>query len=122
MPKAELLWIPDRGDMIWIDHSPHAGQEMPGQHPLLVLSPKAFNERTSIVIGLPMTHSTQNDSNPFAVKLSGPNGETCYVLSHLPKSFDWRSRGARAHPWKKVSPSVLQAACEELNSIISLGS
>jgi mRNA interferase MazF len=108
--------------MIWINHSPHAGQKMSREHPLLVLSPKAFNERTSIVIGLPMTHSALNESNPFAVKLVGPKGEVCYILAHQPKSFDWRIRGAHAHPWKNVQPAILQAACEELNSIVSIGS
>ena len=120
MAGSAKLWVPDRRDMIWINHSPHIGQEMPARHPLLVLSTKAFNDRTSIVIGLPMTHSAMNDDNPFAVKFKGPKGEACYVLSHHPKSFDWRTRGARPHPWKQAPPVVFQAACEELNSIISL--
>lgn len=120
MAGSAKLWVPDRRDMIWIDHSPHIGQEMPGQHPLLVLSTRAFNDRTSLVIGLPMTHSTINDGNPFAVKFKGPKGETCYVLAHQPKSFDWRKRGARLHPWKHVPPVVFKAACEELDSIIAL--
>lgn len=117
---ASKLWLPDRRDMIWIHHSPHAGTEMPGEHPLMVLSSKAFNDRTSIVIGLPMTHAAMNEDNPFAVNFKGPDGRVCYVLTHQPKSFDWRARGARLHPWKKVSPTVFAAACEGLDSIISL--
>jgi mRNA-degrading endonuclease toxin of MazEF toxin-antitoxin module len=54
---ARRLGAPDRRDMIWIDCNPQAGREMKDMHPLLVLSPKAFNERTGIVIGLPMTTS-----------------------------------------------------------------
>lgn len=48
-------WIPARQDIIWIDCNPQAGREMRDVHPFLVLSPKAFNERTSLVLGLPMT-------------------------------------------------------------------
>lgn len=113
-------WAPDRRDIIWINHDPKADKEMPGQHPLLVLSVKAFNEKTGIVIGLPVTHSALNEDNPFAVKFSGPKGEACYVLCHQPKSFDWRARRARAHRWGQVAPAVFRTACEELGSILEI--
>jgi mRNA interferase MazF len=120
MAGTAASWIPDRGDMIWIDFNPQAGAEMKDEHPMLVLSTKIFNGRTSIVIGLPMTHAASNETNPFAVKHVGAKGEVGYVLTHQPKSFDWRSRRARPHPWKRVPPTVFEAACEGLNSIISI--
>ena len=122
VPKG---WVPDRRDMIWINFNPkfdsETGREMKDEHPMLVLSSKAFNQRTGIVIGLPMTHAASNESNPFAVKVTGIKGQVAYVLAHQPKSFDWRGRGARPHPWKQVTPTVFEAAREELNSILSLG-
>lgn len=114
-------WVPDRRDMIWIDFNPQAGIEMKEEHPMLVLSSKAFNERTNLVIGLPMTHAQSNETNPFAVKYVSPKGEVCYVLTHQPKSFAWRDRFARPHLWKQVPQSVFTDACEGLNSIISIG-
>ena len=121
MAVVARSWVPDRRAIIWIDFNPQRGREMKDEHPMLVLSPKAFNERTRIVIGLPMTHAASNETNPFAVKFSGPKNETSYILSHQPKSFDWRLRSARPHPWKQVSPAVFAAACEGLESIVSLG-
>ena len=88
MGNVPKTWVPDRRDMIWIDFNPQVGAEMKNEHPMLVLSGKAFNERTGIVIGLPMTHAAYNDTNPFAVKYTGPKGEVGYVLTHQPKSFD----------------------------------
>lgn len=44
---AAQAWVPDRQDVIWIDCSPQAGHEMRDLHPLLVLSPKAFNAHES---------------------------------------------------------------------------
>ncbi len=120
MATVPKTWVPDRRDMIWIDFNPQVGAEMKDEHPMLVLSCKAFNERTGIVIGLPMTHATYNETNPFAVKYTGPKAEVGYVLTHQPKSFDWRVRGARPHHWKQLSLSVFEEACEGLNSIISL--
>jgi mRNA interferase MazF len=119
MPTNKL-WVPDRRDMIWIDFTPQVGQEMKNEHPMLVLSPKAFNERTNIVIGLPMTHAQVNETNPFAIKFTTTKGEICYVLTHQPKSFDWRNRGARPHPWKQVPATVFEAARESLNDIIAI--
>lgn len=121
MATTSKLWVPDRRDMIWINFNPQVGSEMKDEHPMLVLSPKAFNERTGLVIGLPMTHAPSNETNPFAVKFSAPKGEICYVLAHQPKSFAWRDRGARPHPWKQVPPPVFELACEELNGIIAIG-
>ena len=118
VPKA---WVPERRDMIWVDFNPQVGSEMKDEHPMLVLSTRAFNERTGIVIGLPMTHAESNETNPFAVKYRSAKGEVGYVLAHQPKSFDWRLCRARPHPWKQVSPLVFHAACEELNGIIALG-
>ena len=48
---AAKAWVPDRQDVIWIDCNPQAGHEMRDLHPMLVLSPKVFNARTSLVIG-----------------------------------------------------------------------
>jgi mRNA interferase MazF len=118
--QTNKLWVPDRRDIIWINFSPQRGVEMKDEHPMLVLSPAAFNERTGIVIGLPMTHATSNESNPFAVKFTGPKGEACYVLTHQPKSFAWRDRGSRPHPVKQISPLVLQTVSQELECIISI--
>jgi mRNA interferase MazF len=106
--------------MIWIDFGPQPGREMHSRHPLLVLSPRAFNERTGIVIGLPMTTAKYNKDNPFAVELSGPRGVRSYVLTHQPKSFDWRSRNAKLHPWKRIPDEAFVACCVSLNQIIEI--
>jgi len=119
MPGSKL-WVPDRRDMIWIDFSPQIGREMKDEHPMLVLSPRAFNERTGIVIGLPMTDAPSNETNPFAVKFTTTKGEVGYVLTHQPKSFDWRQRAASAHPWKQLPATLFESACESLNGIISI--
>ena len=115
-------WCPDRRDMIWIDCNPQAGREMKDIHPLLVLSSREFNERTGIVIGLPMTTATYNETNPFAVKFEGPKGAASFILGHQPKSFDWRARSAKPHPYKKVPQAAYEQACETLNQIIQIGS
>lgn len=103
--------------MIWIN----SGREIKDVHPLLVLSPRAFNDRAGIVIGLPMTTAEFNDTNPFAVKFRNPGKKVSYILSHQPKSFDWRGREAKPHPQRQVPEDVFAFACETLNQIIDIG-
>lgn len=99
-------------------------------HPFLVLSPRIFNDRTSLVIGLPMTTAQYNADNPFAVavgkvsgrKMSGrKTGQTSYVLCHQPKSFDWRLRKARKHPLGHLPTALFVQVCERLNQIVQIG-
>jgi mRNA interferase MazF len=78
--------------------------------------------KTGIVIGLPMTTASYNETNPFAVKFIGPKGVASYILSHQPESLDWRARNAKAHPLKRVPKSSYDRACESLNQIIEVGS
>lgn len=124
MTRKTRDWAPDRQDVIWIDCNPQAGREMRDVHPFLVLSPKTFNQRTSLVIGLPMTTATYNASNPFAVaagRASGrKSGAISYVLCHQPKSFDWRLRGGKPHPMRHVDDKVFGNVLLVLNQIVQL--
>ncbi len=123
--KRAKDWAPDRQDVIWIDCNPQAGREMRDRHPFLVLSPRSFNERTALVIGLPMTTAEYNADNPFAIvagKATGAKtGKNSYVLCHQPKSFDWRVREAAPHPMKRLADAPFADVCGVLNQIIHLG-
>ncbi len=122
--SAPKSWVPERQDVIWIDCNPQAGGEMRDLHPMLVLSPAAFNARTGLVIGLPMTTAAYNATNPFALAV-GPadrrkGAKTSYVLCHQPKSFDWQARGAKPHPQGRLADASFAQACAVLNQIINV--
>jgi mRNA interferase MazF len=83
--------VPDTGDIVWLDFSPQAGREQAGHRPALVLSPQAYNGRTSLMICCPMT--TQIKNYPFEVLIAGEPRSV--VLADQVRSLDWRSRNAR---------------------------
>lgn len=122
--RTPATWVPERQNIIWIDCNPQAGREMRDVHPFLVLSPSSFNERTSLVIGLPMTTATYNADNPFAVAVGAASGakagKTSYVLCHQPKSFDWRVRAARPHPLGSLADAPFAQVLGVLNQIVAL--
>jgi mRNA interferase MazF len=122
--KKTKDWVPERQRIIWIDCNPQRGKEMRDVHPFLVLSPKAFNERTSLVIGLPMSTASYNADNPFAVAVGAAGGrkagQTSYVLCHQPKSFDWRLRGGAPHPMKRLTDARFAEVLVLLNQVMQL--
>ncbi len=122
-PASRSTWVPARQDIIWIDCNPQVGRDMRDIHPFLVLSPRPFNEKTSLVIGVPMTTAAYNDNNPFAVAVgpaTGTRDKISYALCHQPKSFDWRLRRAKPHPRKRVTDAVFAMVCARLNQIVQL--
>lgn len=68
MARRPSRWVPERGEIVFIEHSPHVGKEM---HPMLVCSTAAFAGKTGVVIGFPLTHASFNADNPFALAVKG---------------------------------------------------
>lgn len=118
--RRSPLWVPERGEIIFIQFNPRAGKEMPDDHPMLVVSAKAYAERTGLVFGFPMTHSEHHTDNPFAIAAPGAKGEPGYLLVHQPKSFDWRVRDARPHPWGTGHTKLLASALKRFDAIFGV--
>jgi len=81
-------YVPDAGDIVWLNFTPQAGHEQAGHRPALVISPRAYNEKTSLMICCPMT--TQIKNYPFEVLISGLPQSA--ALADQIKSLDWRVR------------------------------
>jgi mRNA interferase MazF len=83
-------YVPQAGDIVWLNFTPQAGHEQAGHRPALVLSPSAYNGKTGLMICCPIT--TQIKSYPFEVLIAGTPASV--VLSDQVKSLDWRARKA----------------------------
>ena len=88
MPRA---FVPDAGDIVWLQFDPQAGHEQAGHRPALVLSPAAYNGKTGLMLCCPMT--TQIKGYPFEVRIAGDTDSA--VLADQVKSLDWRARRAK---------------------------
>jgi mRNA interferase MazF len=84
-------YVPDAGDIVWISFDPKTGHKQAGHRPAVVLSPAAYNARTSLMVCCPMT--TQIKNYPFEVVIAGPSPSA--VLADQVKSLDWRKRRAK---------------------------
>src|SRR5207237_7750044 len=88
MPRG---YVPDAGDIVWMNFTPQAGHEQAGHRPALVLTPAAYNDKTSLIICCPLTMQIKN--YPFEVVIGGTPPSA--VLADQVKSLDWRARKAR---------------------------
>lgn len=84
-------YVPDEADIVWMNFTPQSGHEQAGRLPAVVLSPKAYNGRTGLVLCVPV--SNQIKGYPFEVLLSGV-GATGVALADQVKSLDWQARQA----------------------------
>ena len=82
--------LPDRGDLVWIDFTPQAGHEQAGRRPGLVLSPRAYHNRTPFVVVCPITSKVKG--YPFEVALPPGLPVGGVVLADQVKSLDRRVR------------------------------
>lgn len=86
-------WIPQAGDLIFIDFDPQAGREQAGTRPALVLSPTAYNAKAGLALVCPITN--QPKGYPFEVPMPEGQKITGVVLADQVKCVDWRVRRAR---------------------------
>jgi len=86
-------YVPDRGDLVWLEFTPQAGSEQRGRRPALVLSPKAYNGKAGLALFCPLTSKVKG--YPFEVELPDGYAVSGVVLSDQLKSLDWRSRKVR---------------------------
>ena len=105
-------YVPDAGDIVWLNFTPHAGREQAGHRPALVLSPAAYNNKTSLMLCRPMT--AQIKSYPFEVPIAGQVPSV--VLSDQIKSVDWRVRKAKRKG--KVSAEELADVRAKVRALI----
>lgn len=86
-------YVPDRGDIVWLDFTPQAGHEQRGKRPALVLSPATYNGKVGLAVCCPIT--SQIKGYPFEVEIPAGLKVAGVVLSDQVKNLDWQVRRAR---------------------------
>jgi len=87
------IYIPEQGDLVWLDFDPQSGHEQSGRRPALVLSPKSYNQATKLMLCCPLTSRVK--SYPFEVAIFGSSKISGVVLSDQIRSLDWVARNAQ---------------------------
>ena len=107
-------FVPDRGDVVWLQFNPQAGHEQARRRPALVLSPSAYNGKVGLAILCPIT--SQVKGYPFEVEIRGGNVHGV-VLSDQVKNLDWRVRNAELV--ERASDSVIEEVLQKLATVLA---
>jgi mRNA interferase MazF len=105
-------YVPDAGDIVWLNFDPRAGHEQAGHRPALVLSPARYNSTRGMMVCCPMTSRLKGYVFEVVISTDPPSA----VLSDQIKSLDWRARGAQAKG--KVDPHVLKEVQAKLRALL----
>jgi mRNA interferase MazF len=100
-------YIPERGDIVWLNFNPQTGHEQKGKRPAIVISPREYNEKVDLGLFCPITSKEKN--YPFEVKIKGGKIDGV-VLSDQIKSLDWTKRNIEY---------ITRVTDEEINEIIT---
>jgi mRNA interferase MazF len=107
-------YIPDRGDIVWLQFNPQSGHEQAGHRPALVLSPASYNRASGLMLCCPMT--SQKKGYPFEVVISDDPDRTSVVLADQVKSVDWKTR--QAVKKGSASPNVVMETLSKLHALL----
>jgi mRNA interferase MazF len=86
-------YVPGRGDIIRINLNPTLGHEQQGTRLAVVLSPRSYNQKTSLATVCPIT--SEKKGYPFEVEIPDGYQVTGVVLADQIKCLDWRSRDGK---------------------------
>ncbi len=84
-------YVPDAGDVVWLQFDPQAGHEQAAHRPALVLSPSQYNAKTGLMLCCPLT--THVKGYPFEVSIA--DARKSVALADQLKSLDWKARKAK---------------------------
>ncbi len=107
-------YIPERGDIIWIEFNPQAGKEQSGHRPAIVLSEKKYNQIVGLAILCPIT--SKEKGYPFEVKIN-LNDVVGVILADHVKNVDWIER--KATFITKAPDKIVDEVINIINTIIN---
>lgn len=110
-----MAYVPQRGDVVWIELSPRAGHEQSGRRPGVVVSPRSYNSKVGLILCCPITSRVKG--YPFEVALPEGLPVNGVVLADQVKSLDWRAR--RAELVTRLAPPTIAEVVGKLSALLS---
>ncbi len=90
MVTKRPLYVPERGDIVYLDFDPTKGHEQRGHRPAFIISPRIYNQKSSLALLMPITSHAKG--YPFEVALPLELKTQGVILSDQVKSLDWKAR------------------------------
>jgi len=85
-----MKYIPEQGDIVFLEFDPQAGHEQRGKRPALVVSNNTYNKFTNLAMVCPITNTDRNF--PLHVKLDERTKTTGVIMCEQIKALDIYAR------------------------------
>lgn len=106
-------FVPDRGDILWLDFNPIRGHEQGGRRPALVLSTRKYNALAKLAIVCPATSHIKR--YPFEIPFKTKHISGVILADHI-RNVDWAKRNAEKAG--AVSEAVLYEIQEYIKKLV----
>jgi mRNA interferase MazF len=89
---SRRTYIPDRGDIVWLNFNPVRGHEQKGKRPALVVSSEKYNAKSGLALVCPITSHVKGYPFEVVCEVKDMSGA---VLADQIRGVDWRERSAQ---------------------------
>lgn len=108
-------YLPEQGDLAWINFDPQAGREQTKNRPGLVITASDFNAATGLLVVCPVTRTER----PWLTRVPLVGTATYgFIMIEQMKSVDWGVRGAAFI--ERVSPELLDDVKSRITTMLNL--
>ncbi|MGD9678467.1 MAG: type II toxin-antitoxin system PemK/MazF family toxin [Vulcanibacillus sp.] len=85
-----MAYIPEQGDIVFLEFDPQAGHEQRGRRPALVISNNTYNNFTKMAIVCPITNTKKGF--PLHVELDERTNTSGVIMCEQVKALDLQAR------------------------------
>jgi len=108
-------YVPEAGDIVFLDFDPKVGREQAKRRPALVLTDVRYNRASGLAVVCPLT--SKRKPYPFALPVTVGQIEGAILVDQL-KSMDWAGRHADFH--SKIAPAMLTKVRQYVAVLLSI--
>ena len=108
-------YVPEAGDIVFIDFDPQVGHEQAKRRPALVLTEQRYNRASGVAVVCPLT--SKRKPYPFALPIKVDKVEGAVLVDQL-KSLDWAGRQAQFH--SKAEPALLTKVRQYISVLLGI--
>lgn len=108
-------YVPEAGDIVYLDFDPQVGREQAKRRPALVLTDMRYNRASGLAVVCPLT--SRRKPYPFALPVTVGEVEGAVLVDQL-KSLDWAGRRAEFH--SRVGAPLLSKVRQYVAVLLSI--
>ena len=108
-------YVPEAGDIVFLDFDPQSGREQAKRRPALVLTDVQYNRASGLAVVCPLT--SKRKPYPFALPVVLDQVEGAVLVDQL-KSVDWAARRAEFH--SKAASSLTAKVRQYIAVLLSI--